>query len=53
MDDKFAKFHLSITKIRQKVIETKGGEKVQGLSEPVITTKENSNKKQTKTQEKN
>ena len=52
MDDKFAKFHLSINKMRQKVIEAKGGEKVQGLSETVIPSKTLPSKKQTKNQEK-
>ena len=53
MDDKFTNFRLSINKMRQKVIEAKGGEKVQGLSEPAISKNELSAKQQTKTQEKN
>ena len=52
MDDKFTKFHLSINKMRQKVIDAKGGEKVQGLSEPMVLTSKKSNKKQPKNQEK-
>ena len=52
MDDKFAKFHLAIEKMRQKVIEAKGGQKVQGLSEPTIKPQKNINKKRIKTQEK-
>ncbi len=52
MDDKFAKFHLSINKMRKKVIDAKGGQKVQGLSEPTIPSKEYSGKKKVKIQEK-
>ena len=52
MDDKFAKFNLAINKMRQKVIATKGGQRVQGLSEPTIQNKEDINKKRIKIQEK-
>lgn len=52
MDDKFAKFHLSINNMRKKVIEAKGGQQVQGLSKPNNTISEYSKKKQSKTQEK-
>ena len=53
MDDKFAKFLLNINKMRKKVIDAKGGQQVQGLSKPITSEKEYSNKKRIKNQEKN
>lgn len=52
MDDKFAKFHASINNMRKKVIDAKGGQQVQGLSKPVVSSDRVPQKDQTKSQEK-
>ena len=52
MNDKFAKLHDSIINMRLNVIEAKGGQKVKGLSEPVVEKNNQTNTKQAKSQEK-